>query len=182
MVARLGTAVFAVALAFPLVLPADRAQSSVLVAAAHEAHAPRIDPGVVDGLTALELPERRLPARTLARAATASVDGSAAVLGVQAAPPLVLDGTVLASWYGPGFYGNRTACGQTYTPEITGVAHRTLRCGTLVRITSPRGNVVTVPVIDRGPYVAGRSLDLANATRLALACTDLCRIHMLVIQ
>jgi len=62
------------------------------------------------------------------------------------------------------------------------IAHRTLRCGTLVRITSPRGNVVTVPVIDRGPYVAGRSLDLANATRLALACTDLCRIHMLVIQ
>ena len=101
MVARLGTAVFAVALAFPLVLPADRAQSSVLVAAAHEAHAPRIDPGVVDGLTALELPERRLPARTLARAATASVDGSAAVLGVQAAPPPGLDGTVLAPLVGP---------------------------------------------------------------------------------
>ena len=37
------------------------------------------------------------------------------------------------SWYGPGFYGNRTACGQRYSRNIVGVAHRTLPCGTLVQ-------------------------------------------------
>jgi hypothetical protein len=90
-------------------------------------------------------------------------------------PPIA--GVVVASWYGPGFYGNRTACGHIYTPEIVGVAHRTLPCGTLVTL-SFRGKTVTVPVIDRGPYVVGRTLDLSNATRLALACTDLCTLSM----
>jgi rare lipoprotein A (peptidoglycan hydrolase) len=86
-------------------------------------------------------------------------------------------GIVIASWYGPGFYGNRTACGQIYTPEILGVAHRTLRCGTLL-VLEYRGRSMTVPVIDRGPYIAGRTLDLSNATRLAMACTDLCTLSM----
>lgn len=86
-------------------------------------------------------------------------------------------GIVIASWYGPGFYGNRTACGQIYTPEIIGVAHRTLPCGTLVTIEF-RGRTMTVPVIDRGPYIAGRTLDLSNATRIAMACTDLCTLSM----
>jgi hypothetical protein len=88
-------------------------------------------------------------------------------------------GLVLASWYGPGFYGNRTACGQTYTPEIIGVAHKTLPCGALLSLDYG-GRSITVPVIDRGPYVAGRTLDLSNATRLALGCPDLCRLTMRV--
>ena len=92
------------------------------------------------------------------------------------------DGVVLASWYGPGFYGRRTACGQTYTAEIVGVAHRVLRCGTLVQITSPTGITLSVPVIDRGPYITGRTLDLSNATKIALACRDLCRVRMVVLQ
>jgi rare lipoprotein A (RlpA)-like double-psi beta-barrel protein len=86
-------------------------------------------------------------------------------------------GIVIASWYGPGFYGNRTACGQVYTPEIIGVAHRTLPCGTLVVIEF-RGRTMTIPVIDRGPYIAGRTLDLSNATKIAMACTDLCTVSM----
>jgi rare lipoprotein A len=84
---------------------------------------------------------------------------------------------VIASWYGPGFYGNRTACGQVYTPEIIGVAHRTLRCGTML-VLEYRGRTMTVPVIDRGPYIAGRTLDLSNATRLAMGCPDLCTLSM----
>ncbi|MDQ2914356.1 MAG: septal ring lytic transglycosylase RlpA family protein [Chloroflexota bacterium] len=95
-------------------------------------------------------------------------------------PPLpdpTTAGIVIASWYGPGFYGNRTACGQIYTPEIIGVAHRTLRCGTLL-VLEYRGRTMTVPVIDRGPYIAGRTLDLSNATRLAMACPDLCTLSM----
>src|SRR5205085_11195326 len=93
------------------------------------------------------------------------------------AAPVQNDAIVLASWYGPGFYGNRTACGQTYTAEILGVAHRTLPCGTIV-VLSYGANRVTVPVIDRGPYVVGRALDLSNATRRALGCPDLCPLSM----
>lgn len=55
------------------------------------------------------------------------------------------------TWYGPGFYGNRTACGQRYTRYIVGVAHRTLPCGTLVQFTWG-GQTAVAPVIDRGPY------------------------------
>jgi rare lipoprotein A (peptidoglycan hydrolase) len=86
-------------------------------------------------------------------------------------------GIVIASWYGPGFYGNRTACGQVYTPEIAGVAHRTLPCGTLL-VLDYRGRTMTVPVIDRGPYIAGRTLDLSNATHVAIGCPDLCTLSM----
>jgi rare lipoprotein A (peptidoglycan hydrolase) len=68
------------------------------------------------------------------------------------------------SWFGPGFYGSGTACGQKYTREIMGVAHRTLPCGTLVTFRNPaNGRQVTVPVIDRGPYVAGRTWDMSGA-------------------
>jgi hypothetical protein len=73
------------------------------------------------------------------------------------------------SWYGPGLYGNSTGCGQTYTSSILGVAHKTLPCGTAVTFRNPaNGAVVTVPVIDRGPYVAGRQWDLSAATCQAL--------------
>jgi len=99
-------------------------------------------------------------------------------------PPLPdppTSGIVIASWYGPGFYGNRTACGQVYTPEIIGVAHRTLRCGTML-VLEYRGRTMTVPVIDRGPYIAGRTLDLSNATRLAIGCPDLCTLSMRIAQ
>jgi len=91
------------------------------------------------------------------------------------------DAIVLASWYGPGFYGNTTACGQTYTPEILGVAHLTLPCGTRLVLTYGSRSI-TVTVIDRGPYVAGRAIDLSNATRLALGCTDLCTVRMQIEQ
>ena len=73
------------------------------------------------------------------------------------------------SWYGPGFYGKRTACGQAYTTTIMGVAHRSLPCGTRVTFRNPsNGRTFTVPVIDRGPYVAGRQWDLSGALCTAL--------------
>lgn len=77
------------------------------------------------------------------------------------------------SFYGPGFYGRRTACGHAYTTTILGVAHRTLPCGTRVTFRNPaNGRTITVPVIDRGPYVAGRQWDLSGAT-----CTYLGACH-----
>ena len=69
-----------------------------------------------------------------------------------------------ASYYGPGLYGNGVACGGTLLPGTLGVAHKTLPCGTKVKLRY-RGRSVTVPVIDRGPYVAGRDYDLTTATK-----------------
>jgi rare lipoprotein A (peptidoglycan hydrolase) len=67
------------------------------------------------------------------------------------------------SWFGPGLYGSGTACGQRYSKTLMGVAHRTLPCGTLVTFRNPaNGRQLTVPVIDRGPYVSGRQWDMSK--------------------
>ncbi len=67
------------------------------------------------------------------------------------------------SWYGPGFYGKRTACGQAMTRTLIGVAHRTLPCGTRVTFKNPdNGRIVTARVVDRGPYVSGRQWDMTG--------------------
>lgn len=67
-----------------------------------------------------------------------------------------------ATWYGPGFYGNTTACGQTLRRKTLGVAHRTLPCGTKVDFLY-KARRITVRVIDRGPY-GEADWDLTNAT------------------
>jgi rare lipoprotein A (peptidoglycan hydrolase) len=67
-----------------------------------------------------------------------------------------------ASWYGPGLYGNSTACGKTLRPGTIGVAHKSLPCGTAVKFVF-RGRALITRVIDRGPYIAGRSWDLTQA-------------------
>jgi hypothetical protein len=73
-----------------------------------------------------------------------------------------------ASWYGPG---GTTACGEALTSSTPGVANKTLPCGTIV--TLHLGNrTVRAPVIDRGPYVAGREYDLTPATKAALGFGD----------
>jgi rare lipoprotein A len=69
-----------------------------------------------------------------------------------------------ASWYGGG--GN-LACGGYLTSSTMGVANKTLPCGTLVTLRYG-GRSVRVPVVDRGPYVAGRDFDLTEATKRAL--------------
>jgi rare lipoprotein A len=69
-----------------------------------------------------------------------------------------------ASYYGPGLYGNGVACGGTLEPGTLGVANKTLPCGTMVKLRYG-GHSITVPVIDRGPYVAGRDYDLTEATK-----------------
>lgn len=76
-----------------------------------------------------------------------------------------------ASWYGPGMYGNGTACGGTLTPSTLGVAHKTMSCGTKVKLRY-RGRSVKVPVIDRGPFAGDREFDLTAATRSKLGFPD----------
>lgn len=77
-----------------------------------------------------------------------------------------------ASWYGPGLYGNPMACGGTLTPSTMGVAHRTMPCGTKLRLRHG-GRTVTVPVVDRGPFAGDREFDLTSATKQALRFGDL---------
>jgi rare lipoprotein A len=69
-----------------------------------------------------------------------------------------------ASWYGGG---GSLACGGELTSTTMGVANKTLPCGTLVTLRYD-GRTVRVPVVDRGPYVAGREFDLTEATKDAL--------------
>jgi rare lipoprotein A (peptidoglycan hydrolase) len=73
----------------------------------------------------------------------------------------------LASWYGPGLYGNKLGCGGTLSAGTVGVAHKSLPCGT--RLVLRKGNrLVRAKVIDRGPYVGAREFDLTQATKQRL--------------
>lgn len=82
---------------------------------------------------------------------------------------------VKATWYGPGLYGNRLACGGRLRTRTLGVAHKSLPCGTKVALRY-RGNTVVVPVIDRGPYAHGVSYDLTEATARKLGMTQTARL------
>lgn len=67
-----------------------------------------------------------------------------------------------ASWYGPTFYGKRTASGTIFRKHAFTAAHRTLPLGTMVRVTNlANGRSVDVLINDRGPFVSGRIIDLS---------------------
>ncbi len=102
---------------------------------------------------------------------------SAETGGVASAPTATpIAKVALATWFGPGFYGQTTACGQTLTPAVVGVANRTLPCGTLVKF-SYHGHATVVPVIDRGPYAHnGAQWDLTSGAASALGMTDTARL------
>jgi rare lipoprotein A (peptidoglycan hydrolase) len=109
-------------------------------------------------------------------------DGALAATGGVSSPPatpassLTVHKAALATWFGPGFYGQRTACGQTLTPAVVGVANRTLPCGTLVKV-SYKGHRLIVPVIDRGPYGHnGADWDLTTEAARTLGMEDTARI------
>ena len=77
-------------------------------------------------------------------------------------PALFQTGTASTYGEGDGFEGNRTACGQTFHTNAVQVAHKSLPCGTLVRVEDANtGRTVDAEVTDRGPYVAGRIVDLS---------------------
>ncbi|HEU4703798.1 MAG TPA: septal ring lytic transglycosylase RlpA family protein [Conexibacter sp.] len=77
----------------------------------------------------------------------------------------------IASWYGPTGPDAMTACGVPLESWTLGVAHRTLPCGTPVALYY-KGRTIVVPVIDRGPFVTGRSWDLTQAAHTALGGDD----------
>jgi rare lipoprotein A (peptidoglycan hydrolase) len=81
-----------------------------------------------------------------------------------------------ASWYGPGLYGNRLACGGVLRRGTRGVAHRTLPCGTNVAVYT-NGRIAIFKVIDRGPNTAGVTLDLTAAAARTLGMTTTSQVR-----
>ncbi len=82
-------------------------------------------------------------------------------------PEAVQVGT--ASWYGPGFHGNRTSSGEIYDQYDLTAAHQTLPLGTRVVVTNlQNGKAVEVRINDRGPFVKGRAIDLSYAAARSL--------------
>lgn len=75
-----------------------------------------------------------------------------------------------ASYYGPGLWGNRTACGKVLRRGTAGVAHRSFPCGTPVAVYA-NGRIAIFPVIDRGPYRSGVAIDLTRAAARPLHVT-----------
>jgi hypothetical protein len=83
-----------------------------------------------------------------------------------------------ATWYGPGFWGRRTACGVKLTRTTIGVAHKSLPCGARVTLFYD-GRELEVPVIDRGPFTNRLSFDLTQATAQQLGMLQTSRIGWL---
>jgi rare lipoprotein A len=133
-------------------------------AAAPAPPAPVPGPGATPGLVAPAGPH---PPRTSPRVLPASEAGT-----VLAGP---------ASWYGPGFAGRTTACGDVFDPAAFTLATRELRCGTRVLVTGPGGATVEAVATDWGPAEwTKRRFDLSQATFAAIANPGAGVVHVTV--
>jgi hypothetical protein len=187
-IARAGVAVFAITLLMPTVLfstmSSTRATLDVLVADANQTRpssAAVFDialPNQVAGAPRRFATPEPTPAPTPEPTPAPPVPQVA----VRGGPGVL----ITASWYGPGFFENRLPCWQwlqanglpiQFLPDTWGVAHKTLPCGTMLILTHGP-NTITVPVVDRGPYIAGREIDMSPRIKAALGCTDLCTVLM----
>jgi peptidoglycan lytic transglycosylase len=108
-------------------------------------------------------------------------DGQAVVAAATPELAITVHRQAMATWFGPGFYGRRTACGQKMTRTLLGVAHRKTRCGTQVAVLY-KGRRITVPVIDRGPFRRGAEWDLTAATAQALGFEHTDRVGAVRVQ
>ncbi len=99
--------------------------------------------------------------------------------------PIRMEIRGMASWYGPGFHGNRSASGEIYNQNALTAAHRNLPFGTNVLVTNLRnGRSVVVRINDRGPFVRGRVIDLsaAAARMLGMMQTGVAPVSVQVID
>lgn len=113
----------------------------------------------------------------------APVGGPPAALPSVARPEVAELG--LASWYGRGDHGKRTASGEPYNMEAFTAAHRALPFGTWVRVTHlASGRTVTVRINDRGPWVGGRVIDLSRraAQALGILWDGVARVRLEVVR
>jgi rare lipoprotein A (peptidoglycan hydrolase) len=82
-----------------------------------------------------------------------------------------------ASWYGPGFYGNRTASGEIYRPGTMTAAHPSLPFGSWIRVVNrDNGLVAKLKINDRGPYYGGRILDLGHGAARSLGVSGVANV------
>lgn len=145
-----------------------------------------------------ELLQRQMPPVPIAQAAIAAVALPAATLPAATLPPApitvapvapkprvvrVISGQ--ASWYGPGFFGNRTASGEVLRPGTYTAAHRSLAFGTRVRVHNlNNGRSAVVRINDRGPFHGSRVIDLAHgaARDLGLTASGTAQVRLEVLQ
>ena len=100
-------------------------------------------------------------------------------------PKVISVSTGEASWYGPGFFGNRTASGEVFRPGTLTAAHRTLPFGTKVRVTNLwNGRSAVVRINDRGPFHGRRVIDLAHgaANQLGLVASGIAQVRLEVLR
>ncbi|MEP6693638.1 MAG: septal ring lytic transglycosylase RlpA family protein [Chloroflexota bacterium] len=190
LIARTGVAVFGLSLLLPALFSGMVARPSpqLFAAAATELQVtttyepPRLPEPVARSRIVAPTPEPT-PEPTIP---PAPARVAAVPIEITAVPASATGSVVTVSWYGPGFFENRLPCWPwlaanglpiQFLPDTWGVAHKSLPCGTMVTLTHG-ANTVTVPVVDRGPYIAGREFDLSPRVKAALGCTDLCTVVM----
>lgn len=88
---------------------------------------------------------------------------------------------MVASWYGPGFHGKRTASGERFNQNALTAAHKSLPFGTKLRVTY-KGRSIIVRVNDRGPFTKGRHLDLSKEAARKIGCKGVCTVKVSVIR
>ncbi|HHR85525.1 septal ring lytic transglycosylase RlpA family protein [Candidatus Bipolaricaulota bacterium] len=91
----------------------------------------------------------------------------------------------IASWYGPGFQGNRTANGEVYDMYGISAAHKTLPFGTIVRVVDlDTGRSIVVRINDRGPFIEGRIIDLSKgaAEKLGIVDKGIARVGLRIVR
>lgn len=89
--------------------------------------------------------------------------------------------TMVASWYGPGFHGKKTASGERFNQNALTAAHKSLPFGTKLKVTF-KGRTVVVRVNDRGPFTRGRHLDLSKGAASKIGCRGVCTVRVVVIR
>lgn len=130
--------------------------------------------------------ESSVPTGTVVERATATVDTHPGVeYLVSAYMPREYRSTgqtypAVCSWYGPGFHGKTTASGQVFNQEDLTCASRTLPFGTVLALTRGSRRVI-VYVNDRGPFIAGRDLDLSKAAAAALGFSGVETVNVEVV-
>lgn len=88
-------------------------------------------------------------------------------------------GAGMASWYGPGFQGRRTASGERFNTNDLTAAHRSLPFGTRVLVKNNKtGRSVVVRINDRGPFARGRVIDLSRAAAKAVGMAGVAPVSL----
>jgi rare lipoprotein A len=91
--------------------------------------------------------------------------------------------TGIASWYGPGFNGEKTASGEIFNTKNLTAAHKTLKFGTKVKVTNlTNGRSVFVRINDKGPFIKGRVIDLSTAAKNAIGMGGTAPVSLEVVK